>query len=116
MHHHAENHRRTGLRAASLFTASLVVGLAFVTNEAAAERGDRVYEHAWACSTLFSRYPIKVRNSDASETAVCLGEGKEGRPPMSRSEAWELCHEQFDTTSQFISWTSKGWHCRYYPR
>jgi hypothetical protein len=116
MRHHAENHRWIGLRAASLCMASLVVGLAFVTKEAVAERGDRVYEQAWACSTLFSRYPIKVRNSDESETAICLGEGRQARPPMSRSEAWELCHEQFDTTTQFISWTSKGWHCRYYPR
>jgi hypothetical protein len=116
MHHPAENHRWTSLTAALLFTASVMIGFISATKEAAAERGDRVYEQAWACSTLFSRYPIKVRNSDESETATCLGEGKEGRRPMSRSEAWELCHEQFDTTSQFIAWTSKGWHCRYYPR
>ncbi|MGE0238843.1 MAG: hypothetical protein AB7F09_09730 [Parvibaculaceae bacterium] len=86
------------------------------TGEATAARGDKIYENAWACSTLFSRLPIKVLNGGDREKAICLGEGKKGRPPMSRAEAWELCREQFDTTTQLIAWTSKGWHCRYYPR
>ena len=34
---------------------------------------------AWACSTLYSRYPIKVLNGENRETALCLGEGKKGR-------------------------------------
>jgi hypothetical protein len=57
-----------------------------------------------------------VVNGADRETATCLGEGKSGRTPMSRGEAWSLCREQFNTTTQFVSWTSKGWHCRFYPR
>ncbi|MGE0005260.1 MAG: hypothetical protein AB7S92_06680 [Parvibaculaceae bacterium] len=104
------------LAAAPLLAAGLAAGLLASADEAAAERGDKMYENAWACSTLFSRMPIRVRNAGDPQAATCLGEGKKGRQPMSRSEAWELCHEQFDTTTQFIAWTSKGWNCRYYPR
>jgi hypothetical protein len=102
--------------AASFFGGGLAAGILTFTVEAGAARGDKIYESAWACSTLFSRTPIKVLNSDDQKSAICIGEGKKGRTPMSRSEAWELCREQFDTTTQFIAWTSKGWHCRYNPR
>jgi hypothetical protein len=111
-----KNHCGKHLAAALLIAAGLAVTFSTFTGEAAAARGDKVYENAWACSTLFSRVPIKVVNGDNRETATCLGEGKKGRQPMSRAEAWELCREQFDTSTQFIAWTSKGWHCRYYPR
>ncbi|WP_162918316.1 hypothetical protein [Taklimakanibacter deserti] len=113
MNRFPENHRRMRLTAAAFFLAA---ALSSFTGEAAAARGDKIYDHAWACSTLYSRAPIKVLNGDDPETATCLGEGKKGRPPMSRGDAWSLCREQFDTTTQFINWTSKGWHCRYYPR
>lgn len=99
-----------------LFAGGLLVTPLLFADEAAAARGDKVYENAWACSTLFSRTPIRVQNGDDPKSAICLGEGKKGRPPMSRADAWDLCKEQFDTTSQFIAWTGKGWHCRYYPR
>jgi hypothetical protein len=111
-----ENHWRTGTAKTLFFAVSLVAGLSSGTGAATAARGDKIYEHAWACSTLYSRAPIKVLNSEDRATAICLGEGKKGRTPMARSDAWELCREQFDTTSQFIDWTSKGWHCRFYPR
>jgi hypothetical protein len=111
-----ENHCRRGIAAALLFVGSLAAGFLTLAGHAAAARGDKIYENAWACSTLFSRMPIKVANSDNRETAICLGEGKIGRTPMSRGEAWALCREQFDTTTQFIAWTSKGWHCRFYSR
>ena len=91
--------------------------LCLLSNEAAARDWDpKLNDQAWACSTLYSRYPIKVQNSGDSETAVCLGEGKKGRKAMSRSEAYELCREQFDATTLLIRWTSKGWNCRYYGR
>lgn len=99
-----------------MLAGSLITGSLFVAGEAAAARGDKIYENAWACSTLYSRAPIKVLNGGDIETAICLGEGKKGHPPMSRADAWDLCKEQFDTTSQFLAWTGKGWHCRYYPR
>ena len=111
-----ENHHRIRTGTATLLAASLTVGLAAFADEAAAARGDKIYENAWACSTLFSRTPIKVINAEELKTAICVGEGKKGRTPMSRAEAWELCRDQFDTSTQFIAWTSKGWHCRYYPR
>ena len=94
----------------------LGVGGSFVTGEARASKDDKLTEQAWACSTLYSRYPIKVSNGEDNETALCLGEGKKGRKPMSRSEAYELCRDQFDATTLFIRWTSKGWNCRYYGR
>lgn len=115
MGHYPENHLRPGYAVASLFVINLTAGLSFFAGEAAAARGDKIYESAWACSTLYSRSPIKVLNGDDVETATCLGEGKTGRKPMSRGDAWDLCREQFDTTSQFVSWTSKGWFCRFYP-
>src|SRR5262249_23952869 len=111
-----KNHCPNGLAVASLFVGGLASGFLAFAGEAVAGRGDKIYENAWACSTLFSRMPIKVQNGDDRETAICLGEGKAGRKPMSRGEAWELCRDQFDTTTQFIAWTSKGWHCRFYPR
>lgn len=93
------------------------VGLAFFAGEAAASfKDDKLSDQAWACSTLYSRYPIKVLNGKERETAVCLGEGKKGRKPMSRGEAYELCREQFYATSLLVNWTSKGWRCRYYGR
>lgn len=110
------NHCRINLAAAVYFGASLTTGLLACVGQAAAERGDKIYERAWACSTLYSRTPINVANGDDAGTASCLGEGKMGRKPMSRAEAWELCRDQFDTTTQFIAWTSKGWLCRFYPR
>ena len=92
-------------------------GLSFVTREAEARDWDpKLNDQAWACSTLYSRSPIKVINSEDSATAICLGEGKKGRKAMSRSEAYELCREQFDATTLMLSWTSKGWRCRYYGR
>ena len=100
----------------AVLAGSLMAGPLFCANEAAAARGDKIYESAWACSTLYSRAPIRVLKGDDIETAICLGEGKKGRPPMSRADAWDLCKEQFDTSSQFVAWTGKGWHCRYYPR
>jgi hypothetical protein len=94
---------------------ALGIGLLPLTNQGAA--GDtKLNEQAWACSTLYSRYPIKVANGSDREMALCLGEGKRGRKPMSRAEAFELCRDQFDATSLLINWTSKGWHCRYYGR
>ena len=111
-----ENHFRKGLATALFFAGSLAAGFLIFTGHAIAARGDKIYENAWACSTLYSRMPVRVVNGDNRETAICLGEGKAGRTPMSRGEAWALCREQFDTTTQFVSWTSKGWHCRFYPR
>jgi hypothetical protein len=106
-----KNRSRTGLAA-----ALLAAGCAALGAPAAAERGDKIYENAWACSTLYGRMPMKVANGDDAKTAICLGEGKIGHQPMSRSEAWQLCRDQFDTTTQFVAWTSKGWQCRFYPR
>lgn len=110
------NHCRKAFAKSSFFAASLAVGCLAFVGHAAAERGDKIYENAWACSTLFSRVPLKVTNGDDAETALCVGEGKTGHKPMSRAEAWELCREQFDTSTQFIAWTKKGWQCRFYPR
>jgi hypothetical protein len=110
-----KNHCRRGL-AAALFFAGSLAGFLMFAGHAAAARGDKIYENAWACSTLYSRMPVRVVNGADRETATCLGEGKSGRTPMSRGEAWSLCREQFNTTTQFVSWTSKGWHCRFYPR
>jgi hypothetical protein len=94
---------------------ALGTGLLSLATEVAA-RDEKLSDQAWACSTLYSRYPIKVLNGSDRETALCLGEGKKGRSPMSRAEAFELCREQFDATSLLLNWTSKGWHCRYYGR
>ncbi len=116
MNHGHENHCRNGFVVASLLAGSLAAAFLSLAGEATAARGDKIYENAWACSTLYSRAPIRVLNGGDSETAICLGEGKKGRSPMSRSEAWQLCRDQFDTTTQFISWTSNGWRCRFYPR
>lgn len=102
-------------RAACILVVGL--GLSFVASAAAANGWDaRLHDQAWACSTLFSHYPIKILNGGDNDTAVCLGEGKKGRKPMSRSEAFDLCRDQFNATSLLINWTSKGWHCRYYGR
>ena|SRR5437016_2684075 len=101
---------------ALIIAFGLGVGGWLVTGEARAGKDDKLSEQAWACSTLYSRYPIKVSNGEDNETALCLGEGKKGRKPMSRSEAYELCREQFDATTLLIRWTSKGWNCRYYGR
>jgi hypothetical protein len=114
MNHGCKNHCRKGLALASLLAAGLAVAFLALAGEAAAARGDRMYSIAWACSTLYSRAPVKVLNSDNRETALCVGEAKKGRTPMSREEAWSLCREQFDTMNQFLDWTSKGWRCRYY--
>lgn len=116
MDHGCKNHRRQNFALAWLFAATLAGTFLALPGEAAAERGDKMYDIAWACSTLYSRVPVKVLNSDDRETALCQGEGKGGRKPMSRSEAWELCREQFDTRNQFLDWTSKGWRCRYYAQ
>lgn len=100
-----------------LVAGGLLAVLLLSTGEARAAQGnDNLTGQAWACSSLFTRYPVKVRNSDDIETAVCLGEGQSGRMPMSRSEAWELCREQFNTTTLLLAWTGRGWHCRYYDR
>jgi len=91
-------------------------GLPSLATDAAAKDWDTKLDQAWGCSSLFSPYPIKVRNGEDSAAALCLGEGKKGRKPMTRSEAFELCREQFNATTVLIRWTSKGWHCRYYGR
>jgi hypothetical protein len=83
---------------------------------AATAKDAQLSEQAWACSTLYSRHPVKVVNGSDRDAALCLGEGKRGRQPMSRAEAFELCRDQFDATSLILNWTSKGWHCRYYGR
>jgi hypothetical protein len=109
-----QNHRR---KVAPVAVLALCSGLSFIAHEAQSKDWDpKLNDQAWGCSTLFSRYPIKVLNGGDSETAVCLGEGKKGRKAMSRSEAYELCREQFDATTLLIRWTSKGWNCRYYGR
>lgn len=97
----------------------LGVGVSLLLPSAGAQAKDwdvKLDNYAWACSTLYSRYPIKVLNGEDREKALCLGEGKKGRKPMSRSEAFDLCREQFNTTSLLVNWTSKGWRCRYYGR
>jgi hypothetical protein len=94
----------------------LCAGLPFLTGIAAAKDWDTKFEQAWGCSSLFSPYPIKVSNGGDSATALCMGEGKKGRKPMTRSEAFELCREQFNASTLFIRWTSKGWNCRYHGR
>lgn len=113
MEWYPKNQCRLALATTALFATGLVVGLMSFVGEALAARGDRLIEQAWACSTLYSRAPIKVVNGDSRETALCLGEGKRGRQPMSRSEAWELCREQFDATTALVAWTGGGWLCRY---
>ena len=101
----------------ALFAFATGAGLSFLAGQAPARDWDpKLNDQAWACSTLYSRYPIKVLNGGDSATAICLGEGKKGRKAMSRSEAYELCREQFDATTLLIRWTSKGWNCRYYGR
>ena len=100
-------------------TAALAVsaGMSLIADRAEARDWDpKLNDTAWACSTLYSRYPIKVQNGGDSSTAICLGEGKKGRKAMSRSEAYELCRDQFNATTLLINWTSKGWRCRYYGR
>lgn len=102
---------------AALLLLGLGVGLSVPTGDAAAKDQDvKLDQLAWACSTLYSRYPIKVLNGEDRETALCLGEGKKGRTPMSRPEAFDLCREQFNASSLLVNWTSKGWRCRYYGR
>lgn len=116
MRHNPENQCRITLTVTPLFAGALVAGLFFLADEALAARDSKLTEQAWACSTLYSRYPIKVLNGESRETALCLGEGKKGRTPMGRGDAWELCREQFDTRSVLVAWTGKGWHCRYNVR
>ena len=103
-----------------LVAAKLVLVLAetgLAPDGAAARENDiKLDQQAWGCSTLFSHYPIKTVNGEDRETALCLGEGKKGRKPMSRAEAFDLCREQFNATSLMIRWTSRGWNCRYYGR
>lgn len=110
-----KNQYRMTLAAAPLLAGALLAGLSFFAGEALA-RDDKLVEQAWACSTLYSRNPIKVLNGGSRETALCLGEGKKGRKPMSRGEAWELCREQFDAMSVLVAWTGRGWNCRYHVR
>lgn len=112
MDHGPKNHHR--IAGVVLFAVSLVAGLMVAGGSALADNGSRIYEQAWACSTLYSRSPIKVLNGGDRETATCLGEGRPGRAPMTRAEAWELCREQFDTTTLLLAWTGRGWHCRFY--
>ncbi len=115
MNRHRENDRR---RRRVALVLVLCAGPSLVSHAALAreEHDVKLSDQAWACSTLYSRYPIKVVNGADRDKALCLGEGKSGRKPMSRSEAWELCRDQFDATSLLIDWTSKGWRCRYYGR
>jgi hypothetical protein len=95
---------------------ALASGIAVLSLTSAAARDVKLDDQAWACSTLYSRQPIKVANGGDRKMALCLGEGKKGRKPMSRAEAFELCREQFDATSLLLNWTSKGWRCRFYGR
>lgn len=102
---------------AALLLSRVGVSLSLPLAEAQAKDWDiKMDQQAWACSTLYSRHPIKVLNGGDRETAVCLGEGKKGRKPMSRSEAFNLCRDQFNASSLLVNWTSKGWRCRYYGR
>jgi hypothetical protein len=96
----------------------MIVGSSMlITGDARARDWDpKLNDTAWACSTLYSHYPIRVVNSEDSSTALCMGEGKKGRRAMSRGEAYELCREQFNDTTLMVGWTSKGWRCRYYGR
>ncbi len=109
--------RHPAVAKTAILVLGIGIGLSSLSGEALARDWDpKLSDQAWACSTLYSRYPIKVQNGGDSGTAVCLGEGKKGRKAMSRSEAYELCREQFDATTLFLRWTSKGWNCRYYGR
>lgn len=102
---------------AALLLLGMGFGLSMPAGEAVAKDWDmKLDQQAWACSTLYSRYPIKVLNGQDRETALCLGEGKKGRKPMSRPDAFDLCREQFNASSLLVNWTSKGWRCRYYGR
>ena len=103
---------------AILASLGMIVGSSMlITNDVLARDWDpKLNDTAWACSTLYSRYPIKVVNSEDSATALCMGEGKKGRKAMSRNEAYELCRDQFNATTLLVMWTSKGWRCRYYGR
>jgi hypothetical protein len=113
----AEKMHHPAVARAVILVIGIGTGLSFVAGDAPARDWDpKLNDQAWGCSTLFSQYPIKVLNGEDSETAICLGEGKKGRKAMSRSEAYELCREQFDATTLLIRWTSKGWNCRYYGR
>ena len=117
--HHMERHRQNHLHRLAALAAMLSVcaAMPFIADRAEARDWDpKLNDTAWACSTLYSRYPIKVQNGGDSSTAVCLGEGKKGRKAMSRNEAYELCRDQFDATTLLVMWTSKGWRCRYYGR
>lgn len=101
----------------ALLLLGMGVGLSWSADDAAARDQDvKLDQQAWACSTLYSRYPIKVLNGEDRETAICLGEGKKGRTPMVRSDAFDLCREQFNASSLLVNWTSKGWRCRFYGR
>ena len=111
------NQRAETMRSVALLLLGTGLALAFSGGRALARDDDvKLSGRAWACSTLYSRYPIKVQNGESRETALCLGEGKTGRKPMTRPEAYELCRDQFDATSLLVNWTSKGWQCRYYGR
>lgn len=111
------NQRAKSMRFVALLPFAVGFALACAAGGALARDDEvKLSGRAWACSTLYSRYPIKVLNGDNRETALCLGEGKKGRAPMSRSDAFDLCREQFDATSLLVNWTSKGWQCRYYGR
>lgn len=109
--------RYTAAAKAALFLAGVGGSLSLQLAAAHAKDWDvKLDNQAWACSTLYSRYPIKVLNGEDREKAVCLGEGKKGRKPMSRSEAFDLCREQFNTTSLLVNWSRNGWRCRFYGR
>jgi hypothetical protein len=86
--------------------------LVFLANDAAAFRDRKLDQQAWACSGSYSPFPAKVLNGKNRDAAICAGEGR--RKPMSRSEAFDRCRQQFSATSLLINWTSKGWRCRYY--
>lgn len=117
MNHRAGTMDYPSATKAALLFLGIGLGIAILPQVASAKDWDmKLDSQAWACSTLYSRYPIKVLNGEDRETALCVGEGKKGRKPMSRSEAFDLCREQFNASSLLINWTSKGWRCRYYGR
>ena len=95
------------------WAALICAGSMFVASDASAQFRDRKLDQvAWACSGSYRPYPAKVLNGKDREMAICVGEGK--RKPISRSEAFDRCRQQFSATSLILNWTSKGWRCRYY--
>jgi hypothetical protein len=103
------------LMALRILMLVLIVGecTVFLAIDASAQFRDRkLDQEAWACSGPYRHYPVNVLNGKDREAAVCIGEGK--RKPLSRSEAFNRCRQQFSATSLLINWTSKGWRCRYY--